>query len=139
MDGHLCLALEHCEISLYSLIQERVKPHGGCVSPSREARAGEVFSATECSRVGHEISAGLAYLHNVHQVGRCSTGAQPIARSLCCSLRACRDAISLSLAPSLRHCPPAPPLRPSPMEHSSSSASHQGVYPSPLRTLHNRS
>ena len=37
-DGHLCLALEHCEASLYSFIQERVKPHGGCVSPTREVK-----------------------------------------------------------------------------------------------------
>jgi PDZ-binding kinase len=67
-DGHLCLALEHCEISLYQLIQERVKPHGGCVSPTREARAGEVFSAAETAQIAHAIAAGLAYLHGSHRL-----------------------------------------------------------------------
>ena len=67
-DGHLCLALEHCEISLYQLIQERVKPHGGCVSPTREARAGEVFSAAEAAQIAHAIAAGLAYLHGSHRL-----------------------------------------------------------------------
>ena len=67
-DGHLCLALEYCEVSLYQLIQERVKPHGGCVSPTREARAGEVFSAAEAAKVAHAIASGLAYLHADHRV-----------------------------------------------------------------------
>ena len=56
-DGHLCLALEHCEASLYSFIQERVKPHGGCVSPTREARAGDVFSPSEVMRIGKVYTA----------------------------------------------------------------------------------
>ena len=67
-DGHLCLALEHCEASLYSVIQERVKPEGGCVSPSREARAGWVFTPSEVYIIGHRIAAGLAYLHNQHHL-----------------------------------------------------------------------
>ena len=58
-DGHLCLALEHCEASLYSFIQERVKPDRGCVSPTREARAGEVFSPREVNRIALCIASGL--------------------------------------------------------------------------------
>ena len=56
-DGHLCLALEHCEISLYQLIQERVKPGGGCVSPTREARAGMVFTAVRHAPAATAIAA----------------------------------------------------------------------------------
>ena len=67
-DGHLCLALEHCELSLYQLIQERVRPHGGCVSPTREARAGEVFTAAETTEIACAIAAGLAYLHTDHRL-----------------------------------------------------------------------
>jgi hypothetical protein len=67
-DGHLCLALEHCECSLYQFIQERVKPEGGCVSPAREARAGAVFSARETSAIALAIASGLAYLHGDHRL-----------------------------------------------------------------------
>ena len=97
-DGHLCLALEHCEISLYQLIQERVKPGGGCVSPTREARAGMVFTAVrhapaataiaafyscfsplltpsslsfvqgEARLISHAIASGLCYLHTSHKL-----------------------------------------------------------------------
>lgn len=67
-DGHLCLALEHCEASLYSFIQERVKPDRGCVSPTREARAGEVFTPREVQRIALCIASGLAYLHNEHHL-----------------------------------------------------------------------
>ena len=61
-DGHLCLALEHCEISLYQLIQERVKPGGGCVSPTREARAGMVFTAVRHAPAATAIAAFLFLL-----------------------------------------------------------------------------
>lgn len=67
-DGHLCIALEHCEVSLYALIQERARPQGGCVSPTRGSLAGELFQPHEVSRVGHEIAQGLAYLHNAHHL-----------------------------------------------------------------------
>lgn len=67
-DGHLCLALEHCEASLYSFIQERVKPDRGCVSPTREARAGAVFTPAEVHRIGKCIASGLSYLHNTHHL-----------------------------------------------------------------------
>ena len=67
-DGHLCLALEHCDLSLYSMIQERVKPHGGCVSPSREARLGCVFASEEMRTIGHAIASGLSFLHNEHRL-----------------------------------------------------------------------
>ena len=67
-DGHLCLALEHCEVSLYQLIQERVQPQGSCVSPAREARAGEVFSAIEAAKIACAIAAGLTYLHKDHRL-----------------------------------------------------------------------
>ena len=73
-DGHLCLALEHLDLSLYALVQERqfaiasASRYGGCISPSREERAGAVFSADEILRVGRCTSAGLAYLHNEHRL-----------------------------------------------------------------------
>ena len=67
-DGHLCLALEHCDMSLYQLIQERVRPHGGCVSPTREARCGEVLSAAEAGLIARAVAAGLTYLHTVHRL-----------------------------------------------------------------------
>jgi PDZ-binding kinase len=67
-DGHLCLALEHCDISLYALLQERVKPHGSCVSPTRGSLVGEVFNPSEVANVGHDVASGLAYLHNEHRL-----------------------------------------------------------------------
>lgn len=85
-DGHLCLALEHCEISLYQLIQERIRPHGGCVSPSREARAGEVFSAAETETIACAIAAGLAYLHTGHHLmhGDVKVRRAPAGRDMGC-------------------------------------------------------
>lgn len=67
-DGHLCLALELCEVSLYALIQERLKPHGGCVSPMRGSLVGNIFTAEEVRRIGHSMAAGLAYVHNKHHI-----------------------------------------------------------------------
>ena len=67
-DGHICLALEHCEISLYQMIQERLKPHGICVSPVRGARAGDVFSVEETAKIACAIATGLAFLHKDHHL-----------------------------------------------------------------------
>ena len=67
-DGHVCIALEHCECSLYCLIQERASPDGGCVSPARSARAGAVFTAAEVGTIAHAIASGLLYLHTEHHL-----------------------------------------------------------------------
>ena len=67
-DGHVCLALEHCELSLYCLIQERACPGGGCVSPARSTRAGTIMRPEEIRSVGRAVAAGLNYLHAEHQL-----------------------------------------------------------------------
>lgn len=103
-DGHLCLALEHCEISLYQLIQERVKPHGSCVSPTRETRAGEVFSAAETARITHAVAAGLAYLHTNHRLmhGDVKSANILLARDLS-RIKLCDLGVSIPLDNDLSH------------------------------------
>ena len=101
-DGHLCIALEHCEVSLYALIQERVRPHGHCVSPTRGSVAGDVFNPHEMCRIGHEIASGLAYLHTEHRLlhGDVKSANILLSRDLA-AVKICDLGVSIPLAPDL--------------------------------------
>lgn len=105
-DGHLCLALEHCDLSLYALVQERLfslQPRsdsfGGCVSPARETRAGALFSAAEILGVSRCIASGLAYLHSEHRLmhGDVKSANVLVSRDLS-TVKVCDLGVSIPLA-----------------------------------------
>ena len=102
-DGHVCLALEHCELSLYCLIQERASPDGGCISPARSMRAGAVMHPEEIRTVGRAVAAGLAYLHNEHHLlhGDVKSANILLSRDLR-RVKICDLGVSIPLAPDLR-------------------------------------
>ena len=102
-DGHVCLALEHCECSLYALIQDRASPDGSCLSPSRRERAGCFFSADEVALIGRSVSSGLAYLHTEHHTmhGDVKSANILVSRDLT-RVKICDLGVSIRLSADLR-------------------------------------
>jgi len=63
-DGQLCLALEACDCSLYSLVQERQFAR---IQYGEHDRSRPLFSPDEVLSVGCAVAGALAYLHTEHR------------------------------------------------------------------------
>ena len=96
-DGHVCLALEHCELSLYGLIQERASPDGGCISPARTERA-VGFAPAEVASIGRAVASALEYLHTEHRLmhGDVKSANILLSRDLSC-VKVCDLGVSIPL------------------------------------------